>query len=262
MLVFRLVLSAAALAASLYGDDWAKTFNVTGTPDLRVETDDGSVTMRTGTEGKVVARVTTTGWKIGPGEVTVREFQNGGRVELTVHSPHMHLGFGSIHRSIHVEVEVPRQANMDVRTGDGAIEIHGVAGEARLHTGDGHIEGEGLDGALKAETGDGHVRVRGRFDQLTVHTGDGGIEADVLPGSKMSLGWRIETGDGHVTVRLPRDFAAELDAHTGDGHLSVDFPATTNANSRRNNEFRGRINGGGPVFSIRTNDGSIQVKAL
>jgi hypothetical protein len=262
MPVFRLVLLAGATVASLYGDDWAKTFNVTGTPDVRIETDDGSVTMRTGTAGMVVARVTTTGWKIGPGEVTVREFQNGGHVELTVRSPRMRFGFGSMHRSIHVDLEVPRQANMDVRTGDGAIEIHGVAGEARLHTGDGHIEAEGLDGPLKAETGDGHVRVRGRFDQLTVHTGDGGIEADVLPGSKMSLGWRIETGDGGVTVRLPHDFAAELDAHTGDGHLTVDFPATMNAGTRQKNEFRGRINGGGPVLSIRSGDGSIHVKAL
>jgi hypothetical protein len=262
MPVLRLALLAAVSAVSLYGDDWAKTFTVTGTPDLRIETDDGAVVMRSGSEGKVIARVTTTGWKIGAGQVTVSEHQSGGRVELTVHSPRMHFGFGSIHRSIRVEVEVPRQTNADVRTGDGSIEIHGVTGETRLHTGDGHIEGDGLDGSLKAETGDGHVRVRGRLDQLTIHTGDGSVEADVLPGSKMSSGWRVETGDGSVTLRLPRDFGAELDAHTGDGHLSVDFAMTANSGTPRSNEARGRINGGGPVFSIHTNDGSIRVKPL
>lgn len=262
MSVLRLSILAVLTAAGLYGDDWAKTFTVAGTPDLRIETNDGSVTVKTATDGKISARVFTTGWKIGPGEVEVREFQSGGRVELVVRCPRTRFGFSSIHRSIRVEVDVPRHTNADVHTGDGAIDIRGLAGELRLRTGDGRIEADALDGSLKADTGDGHVRIRGRLDNLTVHTGDGSIEADVLPGSRMAMGWRIETGDGGVTVRLPRDFGAELDVHTGDGHISVDFPVTASFNGRRDNEVRGRINGGGSAFSIRTHDGSIHVKPL
>ena len=262
MSLLRLAIVATLAATGLYGDDWAKSFVTAGVPDLRVETNDGSVTVRTGGDGKVSARVFTTGWKIAPGEVEVREFQSGGRVELVVKCPRVRFGFTGMNRSIRVEVDVPRRTNADIHTGDGAISIRGVSGELRLRTGDGQIEGDALDGSLKADTGDGHVRVRGRLDNLTIHTGDGGVEADVLPGSKMAMGWRIETGDGAVTVRLPRDFGAELDVHTGDGHVSVDFPLTASFSEKRDHEVRGRINGGGSAFSIRSGDGSIQVRPL
>jgi hypothetical protein len=262
MSVLRLAILASLTVALLYGDDWAKAFTVSGVPDLRIETDDGSVTVRTASDGKVSARLSTSGWKIGPGEVEVREFQSGGRVELIVRRPHRHFEFGGHNRSIRLEVEVPHRTNADIRTGDGAIDIRGVAGELRLRTGDGRIDGDALDGSLKADTGDGHVHIRGRLDNLNIHTGDGGIEADILPGSKMAMTWHVGTGDGGVTVRLPRDFGAEIDAHTGDGHISVDFPVTASFHERREHEVRGRINGGGFTFSIRTNDGSIHVKPL
>ena len=64
----------------------------------------------------------------------------------------------------------------------------------------------------------------------------------------MAMTWHIGTGDGGVAVRLPRDFGAEIDAHTGDGHISVDFPVTASFQERRQNEVRGKINGGGSTF--------------
>src|SRR5215831_7067465 len=114
MPVLRSIMLFAFAAVALYADDWAKTFDVTGTPDVRIETDDGSVTMRSGAEGKIVARVVTTGWKIGPGEVTVREFQNGGHVEIVVRCPRTHFGFSVINRSVRVEIEVPRRTAADI----------------------------------------------------------------------------------------------------------------------------------------------------
>ena len=261
MSVLRIAILGALTVTGLYGDDWAKTFQLTGVPELRIETDDGSVTVRTAADGKISARVFTSGWKIAPGEVEVREFQSGGRVELVVRRPRRHFNFG-VNRRIRLELEVPRRTNADIHTGDGGIDIRGVAGELRLRTGDGQIAADALDGSLKADSGDGHVRIRGRLDNLNIHTGDGGIDADILPGSRMAMTWRIETGDGGVTVRLPHDFGAELDAHTGDGHISVDFPLTANFEKHRENEVRGRINGGGNAFSIRTSDGSIHVKPL
>src|SRR5439155_10706906 len=146
--------------------------------------------------------------------------------------------------------------------GDGGIDIQGIEGETRLRTGDGRIEAASLGGSLNAESGDGHMRVRGRLDLLTLRTGDGGIEADLLPGSKMSAAWRVETGDGSVTIRLPRDFAANLDLHTGDGHISMDLPASSGVSGQHDMDVRARVNGGGAPFSIRTGDGSIHIGLL
>ena len=260
-LLAHVALMAAFTAGSMLADDWAKTFTVSGRPELRVETDDAAVVVLPwsdkGDAKRIEARVTTSRWRIAPGEVEIREYQTGDRVELVVrcHSSGIHFDVGN--RSILVELHVPRRIQSDIHTGDGSIRVSGLEGETRLRTGDGSVEADGLDGALDATTGDGHMKVRGRLDALTLRTGDGGIEADVLPGSKMRSGWRLESGDGAVRVRLPRDFAVELDLHTGDGHMSVDFPVPANARSGRN--LRARMNGGVSPLTIRTEDGSIHI---
>lgn len=257
----RVVLVAALAGGTAVADQWSKTYTIVGQPELRIETDDSSVTVRPGDERKIVARVTTTGWKIVPGEVEVREYQSGDHVELVVKVPRR-IGISFNNRSIHVAVEVPRKLRSDIHTGDGNIDVEGITGEMRLRSGDGHIEALAVDGSLHAESGDGHVRVRGRLDMLTLHTGDGGIEADVLPGSRMSSSWRVDTGDGSVTLRLPDNFGADLELHTGDGSISTDLPALTGVSGRHDKDMRARLNGGGAVFSVRTGDGSIHLRGL
>ena len=258
----QIAIVAALAGGSAFADDWSKTFAIAGRPELRVETDDGSVTIRPGEERNIFAHVTTFGWKIAPGEVQIRESQSGDRVELVVRIPHRPFVFSSNGRSIHVDLRVPRKIHSDVRTGDGSIDIEGLDGETRLRTGDGRIQVASLGGSLSAESGDGNMRVRGRLDVLTLHTGDGSIDADVLPGSIMSASWRVETGDGSVTMRLPRNFGAELDLHTGDGHISVDLPASSGISGRHEKELNARLNGGGKALSIRTGDGSIRIASL
>lgn len=261
-MVYQLALVAVLTGGVAMADEWAKTFTVAGKPDLRVETDDGSVTVRTAEDGRVSARVTTSGWKIGPGDVEVQEHQAGNRVDLVVRRPHRLFSIDVGNRWIRLELLVPRRIDSDIHTGDGGIDITGVDGETRLRTGDGHIEVDSLDGSLKAETGDGHVRVRGRLSVLSLQTGDGSVQLDVLPGSKMSSAWRVVTGDGSVTIRLPADFGTELDAHTGDGSITVDLPASAGVRGRHEKDVNARLNGGGAPFSVRTQDGSIRIGLL
>ena len=255
----QVALVAALAAGSAWADDWTKTFVVAGRPELRIETDDASVTVRTWDEQRIAVRVTTAGWKIGPGEVEVGQSQAGNRVEITVRSRRRFPFFSVGMHSIEVDVQAPRQVESNIRTGDGNIDVSGLQGETRLRTGDGHIEADSLGGSLEATTGDGHMRVRGRLDSMNLRTGDGGIDAEVLPGSKMASSWRVESGDGSVTIRLPRDFSTDLDLHTGDGGISVDFPLTTAAGGRSEHDLRARLNAGGATLYIRTGDGSIRL---
>lgn len=251
---------AATLAGTALADDWSKTFQVSGKPDLRVNVNDGSVTVRPWDRKEIEARVTTVHWRI-PAEVQVVEHQTGDRVELEVRMPHhaFMLNFGQ--HSVQVELRVPRELRSDIRTGDGSILVDGVRGETRLSTGDGRIEATSLDGALDAQTGDGRIVIRGRFDQLNVHTGDGSIEAEINNGSRISGEWSLRTGDGHITLRLPGTLSADLDVHTGDGHIQSDLPVTTSG-SRNEHELRGKLNAGGPPLIVRTNDGSIRLEKM
>jgi DUF4097 and DUF4098 domain-containing protein YvlB len=255
---WMLVLCAAASHAAL-ADQWSKSFSVGAKPELRVETSDGNVTLRVGSNSAIEAHVETSGWKIGPGEVTVTARQNGDFVEVNVRIPQRHFDFG--HRSVKIEVQVPRQTKSDIHTGDGNIRANGLRGDTRLSTHDGNIEGEEFDGALQATSGDGNIRVRGRFDGLTLRSGDGHINADVQAGSRMSGIWTVHSGDGGVTLRLPDGFAADIDAHTGDGRITVDLPLTTSGGIQEHS-VNGKLNGGGSILTIHTGDGSIHLERL
>jgi DUF4097 and DUF4098 domain-containing protein YvlB len=258
--LLQLSLAAAFMNMVALADDWSKRFVVSGKPELRVDANDGSVKIRTWDRKEIEARVTTVGWKIASSEVQIIDHQMGDLVKLEVRTPHRtFVLFGN--RSIRVELQVPRELRSDIRTGDGSITVESLRGETHLNTGDGRIDADGLDGKLDASTGDGKIRVRGRFDQLNLHTGDGSIEAEITSGSKMTSEWSVRTGDGHVTLRLPANFSAELEVHTGDGHIDSDLPVT-GSGTRRDHELRGKLNAGGPLFTVRTNDGSIRLERL
>jgi DUF4097 and DUF4098 domain-containing protein YvlB len=249
------VFSGAALA-----DNWSKTFQVSGKADLRVNANDGSITVRTWDRKEIEARVTTVSWAI-PADVQVVDHQMGDHVELEIRTPHrmFSLNFGS--RSVQVELRVPRELRSDIRTGDGSITVDDLHGETRLSTGDGRIEATSLDGTLDAQTGDGRIVARGRFDLLTLRTGDGSIEAEVNNGSRLTSEWSVRTGDGHVTLRLPSTLSADLDVHTGDGHIQSDLPIAVSG-SRNEHALRGRLNAGGPPLIVRTNDGTVRLERM
>ncbi len=253
-----LILPALLLAAATArADEWNKKYTVSGRPDVRVETNDGNVRIEAWDGKEIQAHVETLGWKIGQSEVRVIESQTGDRVSLDVRVPRLNWSLGR--RSLKIELKIPHEATLDVKTGDGNIVLHGVKGELRLTTGDGNIEAGGLDGRLGASTGDGNMRVDGRFDLLDLHTGDGNIVTRAQAGSKMAGNWTLRTGDGNLTLRVPDGFQADLDAHTGDGHIQVGFPVTVSG-SLGGNTLRGKLNGGGATLTLRTGDGAISVE--
>ena len=257
----RLILIAAIAGTVVLADEWSKKFPISGMADLRVNAGDGAVTVRVWDRNEIEARVTTVGWRIGPSDIQIIDRQAGSRVELELRIPRHGFDFNLGRHSIRMELQVPRELRSDIHTGDGAISVDGVKGETRLTTGDGRIEGEALDGTLDAHTGDGRIRVRGRFDSLRLHTGDGSIEAEIVRGSKVGSEWSVRTGDGHVTLRIPESLAADLEVHTGDGHITSDLAITTNG-AWRDHDLRGKINGGGAPFIVRTNDGSVRLERL
>jgi len=259
----RMLLIAALLFASsalVTAEEWSKTYNLTGKPDLRVETSDADIRVETWAQNQIAARVVTAGYKIGDGGIQILEHQSGNSVELEVKFPRHIFSMTIGNHSHHVEVVVrmPQQGQVALHTGDGAIRLQGLKGDMDLKSGDGNEEIEGVDGHLRAHTSDGHIRASGRFDQLDLSTGDGRVEATVLPGSTLAEGWNVETGDGSVHLQVPSDLSAEIDLKTGDGHISLDVPITVSG-QMAGNHVRGKLNQGGNLLTVHTGDGSIEV---
>ena len=245
----------ALFASPLFGQEWTKTFDVTGRPNVRITADDSRVRVRSCDCKQVQARVSWQGYRAD--QVRITPSQSGDRVTLEVRTHQVHVGFDFGHRSVQIEMIVPKELTLDVQTGDGRVEAADLKGDLRFKTGDGSIELSNLDGVLEAKSGDGHVRVSGRFDDLHVQTSDGPVEIEALKGSLINGLWEVHTGDGSVRIRLPGDIQASFEAKTGDGRIHTDFPVTMTGNLSETHHLEGKINGGGGLLSIRTGDGSV-----
>ena len=252
-----LVLGLAALPA--FADEWSKSYHLSGKPDLRIETSDANIRVTTWDQNTIEAKVVTTHYKIGEDGIRVAEHQNGDTVEIDVRFPHHGFTVDWGNHRVDVIIQMPREGRVNLRTGDGKIDLAGFKGEMDLHTGDGSENLEGVDGKLRAETGDGHITAHGRFDELELKTGDGHVDVRAANGSSLTAGWRLETGDGNVSLEVPGDLAADVDLHTSDGHIDLEMPVTTEGKVREN-EVRGKLNGGGSPLTIRTGDGSIHLR--
>lgn len=269
-----LALGSASLA---WGDEVAKTYSVTGHARVRVETDDGAVRVSTGDIRQVEIRVVYSGYRLDR-DLRVTTSQNGDEVSVVAKTMSGSFwNWGVRHTSLRVEIHMPKDGDLNVRTGDGSVEadsvngnvdvttgdgsitVQGARGNIRFHTGDGSIEARGLDGSVDASSGDGHVSVEGRFDSLNIKTGDGSVTARAGRGSRMNTTWSLSTGDGSIELQIPGDLQADIDASTHDGHISMGLPLTVEG-TFSSSKIHGKLNGGGQALTIRTGDGSIRLE--
>jgi hypothetical protein len=294
------LLSAIWLAPAHAADqEYFKAYTVTGRAHVRVHADDSSVRVVTSDTNQVEfhARMTGSDWGLHIGEPPhVESHQDGDLVELTAQT-NWHIVIGASSKHMTVEVRMPKNADLELDTGDGSVELSslngnimvhtsdggiraaqlegkielrtsdgsiiadGLSGEMRLHTSDGRIRGSNLTGRCEAGSNDGSIQVQGRFDLLNLRSGDGSITARAEPGSQISSAWSLHTSDGSVRLALPKDFKASLDASTADGHISSDLPVQVQGEMSRRS-IHGTLNGGGPVLTIRSGDGSIDLTAI
>ncbi|HET7501960.1 MAG TPA: DUF4097 family beta strand repeat-containing protein [Kofleriaceae bacterium] len=242
---------------------------------VRIAVDDGSVRVTTAAITQVEMQVESRGYDV-QRDLDLSMIPHGSQIDIVAKTrDHLRL-FDLTGHSLHLDVRIPLDADVEVSSGDGSVEVDAVAGNVavqtgdgsvnvrgargniRLHTGDGSIHGRDLDGSIDASTGDGSVNVEGRFDALRIATGDGSLAASAWPGSRMMQPWHLQTGDGSVTLRLPRDLGAHIDASTDDGSMQSSIPMLQIGSSHA----VGDVNGGGPPIVVRTGDGSIQLSQL
>jgi DUF4097 and DUF4098 domain-containing protein YvlB len=240
-----------------------KHFTVSGKPDVALATFDGSIEIRPWDKPDVQVVIEKRGRDHDDvARIDVKAEQHGNRIEISVTEPKRdHVGFHFNTRSARLIVSVPASSDVAAKSGDGSIEVEGIAGHVQLRSGDGHIRGRLLGGDVEANTGDGSITLDGKLTSVRVHTGDGHVTIHAEPGSSSGADWDIVTGDGSVTLEVPDGFGAELDAHTGDGSIRMHDVTLSNVTGNiGKNSLRGRLGDGGRAVRVRTGDGSITLK--
>ena len=273
-LAWILAASTASATPKIWTQDWAVTSN----PVVHIHVDDARVRVHAGPDGRITSRVEYEmkrwGMVFGAGSPTVVFERKGDEVWVRARDPKGVTVVGGYEEHFSVDVTVPRNVTLDVRSTDGAIDCDplvgrfqfesqdgavratGLKGEVGVTTQDGRVTFTELDGRIRARSGDGHVSVEGRFDVVDVASRDGRVDAIARAGSRVNAAWLLETSDGKVDLRIPHDIAALLDARTRDGRIRIDLPIPVE-DDRGRNSLTGELNGGGLPLRIRTKDGAI-----
>jgi len=168
--------------------------------------------------------------------------------------------WGNTRRAVELRIHVPRQANADLKTDRGRVDVRRIAGKLDLSTDRGDVDVNGCDGELRVHGDRGSLNVsdtairsglRVNFDRgnvnirLTSFAGDSDIDLD----------------RGNLTLTLPAKsvFTLDLD-RSRRSTFHTDFPVLAHGNFG-SNRLRGDANGGGPVMRIRGDRGTVSLQA-
>jgi DUF4097 and DUF4098 domain-containing protein YvlB len=234
----------------------SKSFNVSGTPRVNLNTFDGSINIQPSNEATVrFSAVKRARDEQAMRGIRLRAEQSGNTINIVAEfdrtQQHAEHGTGA---AVALDVWIPRNANVNVKSGDGRLRLSGIEGEIELHTGDGSVDVTESKGRLRVQTGDGRVRVAGFDGDATVQTGDGRISLD---GRFTKLSAR--TGDGAISLGLPANANARIE--TDSARVINDMSAVAEDGEGDTPERRVRHwrvgSGAGSQINLRTGDGQI-----
>lgn len=233
----------------------SKTFKVSGSPHINLQTFDGYITVHGWDKQEVQLNIS----KRAATEQQMRGIQlrtehNNSNINfISSFNPTFERREGNVTSTsavVNLEVYVPRNSTVRLMSGDGRLELDGVNGNLELSTGDGWIDVRDARGRLSARTGDGRIQVENFNGEVEARTGDGRI---ILNGTFAQVAAR--TGSGSILLTVPSNFNATLETEAE----SVDNQGLnlTEETSTSRRLKRWKIGQGGRLFSLRTGEGRI-----
>ena len=148
---------------------------------------------------------------------------------------------------------------VDLSTSGGNLNLSGIEGDVTASTSGGHITLDKLSGKTVVKTSGGNINVTGIKGSIDADTSGGHITVSLpfQPTGNCSF----DTSGGNIVLNLAEKVAVDIDAHTSGGQVSTELPVVSVVQGKqKNNELRGKINGGGPLIVARTSGGHIRLE--
>jgi len=231
-------------------------FDVSGTPQINIETFDGAVIMRGWDKPEVViTTIKRASTEQGLRGIRFNASMTGNVIKINADfdkafAQTIAPGVTSYNANASLEIFVPRKIVLRAASGDGRIALEGITGELDLRTGDGPVDVVDGQGRVLVKTGDGRIRIAKFNGAVDAVTGDGRI---LLDGRFTQLAAR--TGDGSITLALPLNYNATLET---DAEKVINEGLTVTEESASSKRLRRwRIGNGGTLITLRTGDGRV-----
>ncbi|MCW2765144.1 MAG: protein YvlB [Nocardioides sp.] len=133
--------------------------------------------------------------------------------QISVVAPRQRTGFLTGDSSLRVDVVVPLDSDVAIKTGSADVQLEGAAGSAQIRSGSGDVRVDALGGQAVIETGSGDIQLDDARAELRVKSGSG----DVKVGHAASA-VSVSTGSGDVEIGSTNGPAV---VKTGSGDLRV-----------------------------------------
>lgn len=299
-----LVITVAALAAlpaeAAPDREIRKSFAVQSGGTLTIDTDRGSIEVRTHDVPRVDVHVTLdSGARADVNDFEV-DFRPSG-ADLFIEGDHHRkrggwLGIfdGSSDLRVKWNIVVPRQYQLELKTAGGSIHVRDLNGDVNARTSGGNLQLGRVQGRVHARTSGGGIAIEETGGEVDVSTSGGGIRITRARGdvrartsggsirvdevfgsidavtsggsitaslsSQPGSDCRLSTSGGSVTVYLDPSIAVNLDARSSGGGVRAELPVTVRGEMART-RLIGQVNGGGPDLVLRTSGGGIAIRA-
>jgi len=143
---------------------------------------------------------------------------------------------------VHYTIKMPKTAELRIKDYKSKTSISDLRADVEINTYKGEVEITNLTGSVDLETYKGEVDVR--F-------------------SKLAKGSRFETYKGNISIMLPKQTGFDLESDFG---RKTDFDSDFNVSKRyrdkkkREADYYGSVNGGGPRLQLKSEKGSFRIR--
>jgi Putative adhesin len=276
------LLTGFLLATTAAADERAfdKKFVAASGGTLTVETDIGAVDVAGSDSNEIVIHAVISGERHVVEEFEIEADSKGDDVKVTGRrSIDNWFDLSWMHQDLTVRytIQVPRSYHVQVRNSRGDLTLRNFNGKAYGHTSRGNVSVSGINGEVEIDTSRGDVRgsqlvgnislvtSRGEITlakvqgSVTVRSSRGNVDVDL---TNPNRGVEVSSSRGNVIVRVPRTFAAELDARTNRGEVECDLPLANKelSSAHRQQALSGTLNGGGKLVKLETSRGNIEIR--
>lgn len=194
--------------------------------------------------------------------------------------------------ALEFEITVPTHCNLDLRTGDGGIEVGSLSGHMVARTETGTIFFRRIEGSVDAQAQTGDVVVSRCIGPVTLKTVRGSVRTGLVSGravlesvngdievqtalnavqastqdGNITAGFaavggasRVKTLVGNINATVNPDVACSIHASSLWGKVFSKLPMEAESGGDGRSHLAGEFNGGGPVISLDASGGYVKI---
>lgn len=176
-------------------------------------------------------------------------------LEVDIKKPQSEL---SKHIGISLDIKMPEQNRLNLKTSNGNIDISNISRDVELHTSNGNIDLNRVSGPISAATSNGNVSCHDTANNLKARTSNGNISVVFTERTENPDQVELETSNGSIHLTPPAAFSAKVDASTSNGKISSNRAILVQGDISKT-KLHGTIGDGRGTCRLHTSNGSIHI---